>query len=89
MEVFKMPISARLDYSVINKLETISRLEGLSKSKVVAKSIIEYFNNHFPTNTPYELGKMYFGKTSSGKKDLSKNRKKYMKEKLHAKYSNN
>jgi hypothetical protein len=84
-----MPISARLDDTVITKLETISQLEGISKSKIIAKSIIEYFNHHVPTDTPYELGKNLFGQTKSDKKDLSTNRKKYLKERLNAKYRNN
>lgn len=84
-----MPISARLDETITNKIEIISQIQGLSKSKIIAKSIIEYFEKHIPKNTVYEMGKNFFGKHKSQKTDLSINRKKYLKDKFHEKYSNN
>ena len=84
-----MPISARLEDNITSKLEIISEFEGVSKSKIIAKSIIEYFERHIPRNTPYEIGKSFFGKHQSGKVNLSSNRKKYLKEKMHEKYCHN
>ncbi|MEW5693076.1 MAG: transcriptional regulator [Candidatus Hydrogenedentota bacterium] len=83
-----MSVSARLDDSILNKLNLISQIEGLSKSKIIAKSISEYFKRHIPDNTPYKIGELLFGKYQSGKSDLSSNRKKYLKEKLNEKYRN-
>lgn len=82
-----MPISARIDEEVQKKLEILSKAQGLSKSKIIAQSILEYFDNHFPVNSPYEIGKDLFGRYGSEKGDLSYNRKKYLKEKLSEKYS--
>jgi hypothetical protein len=38
--------------------------------------------------TPYELGKDLFGKSGSGKGDLSTNRKKYLSQLLKNKHAN-
>ena len=82
-----MPISARLDGEVQRKLNILSKTQGLSKLKITAQSIVEYFDNHFPPNSPYEIGKDLFGRYESGKEDVSYKRKKYLQEKLSEKYS--
>lgn len=79
-------ISARCDARVRNILNLLSQTENLPMSEIISKSVIEYYQNHFPNQSFIEMEKELFGKYSSGKKDLSVNRKKYLKDLLHEKH---
>ena len=54
---------------------------------VMKKALEPFFKKEKSAQTPYELGTDLFGKTGSGKKDLSTTYKKQVKQKLHAKHS--
>jgi hypothetical protein len=79
-------ITARCDRRVKELLMLVSRSEGLSMSDVIAKSVVEYHQNHFPGQALFVREQGMFGKYGSGKGDLSVGRKKYLKEKLDAKH---
>jgi len=77
-------ITLRLDPELERKIIFTAKRLGISKSELIRKSISNYLQNiSFPD--PWELGKKYFGKYSSGKGNLSRDRKKILKSKLQAK----
>lgn len=80
-------ISIRLDNDTEEKIKIISKNENISKSDVIKKALYLFFEHYNKKNSPYELGKVLFGKYGSGKNNLSKDYKKLLKGKLHEKYS--
>jgi len=78
--------TVRLNKEIDNKLSVIMEIEKSSKSEIIKKAIIEYYNLHIPNKTPYELGKDFFGKYGSDE-DLSTTYKQRLKEKLDAKHT--
>ncbi len=82
-------ITARCDTHVKEILHLLSHSERLSMSDVVAKSILEYYQKHFPDQSFCKEEQGLFGRYSSSKGDLSINRKQYLKEMLSEKHSRN
>lgn len=82
-------ITARCDTHIKETLQLLSQSERLSMSEVIAKSILEYHQRHFPNKSFLEVEKQLFGRYSSGKGDLSTKRKQYLKELLSGKHSHN
>jgi predicted DNA-binding protein len=80
-------ISIRLDNDTEEKIKIISKNENISKSDVIKKALDLFFEHYNKKNSPYELGKVLFGKYGSGKNNSSKDYKKLLKGKLHEKYS--
>lgn len=80
-------ISLRIKPELEKKLAFFVKTKGKSRSEIIVESILEYIQNHSTEKTPFELGKDLFGKHSSGQTDLSKNRKKYLKEKITQKHA--
>jgi RHH-type transcriptional regulator, rel operon repressor / antitoxin RelB len=80
-------ISLRLPAELEVKINSLARVEGRSRSEIVKESIVEYIERHTEMLTPYELGKDLFGKSGSGKGDLSINRKAHLKNLLKAKHA--
>ena len=78
--------TVRLNEDIDSKLAVLTDLEHTSKSEIIKKAIIEYYDQHIVDKTPYELGKELFGKYSSDK-DLSQSYKKRLMEKLNEKHS--
>ena len=78
-------ISLRIPPELEKKLNSIALAEGKSRSEIIKDSISEYISKHEKIITPFELGKDLFGTVSSGKIDLSQNRKKYYKQNLESK----
>ncbi len=81
-----MTITARLKGASGRKLRLLCKLEGVSITDVIKESLEEYFDRHVPSAAPYEIGKNLFGRFSSGRGDLSINRKKYLRKKLREKH---
>jgi RHH-type transcriptional regulator, rel operon repressor / antitoxin RelB len=77
-------ITLRLDPNLEKKISTVAKNLGLTKSDVIRKSLIEYLEK-LERPEAWELGKDYFGKYSSGQKNLSVDRKTILKEKIRAK----
>lgn len=80
-------ISLRIKPELEKTLSYFAEAKGKSRSEIIIESIKEYIENHSTEKTPFALGKDLFGKYSSGKTDLSKNRKKYLKERLSQKHA--
>lgn len=81
-------ISARCNAYVKNILNLLSQTENLPMSEIISKSVIEYYQNHFPNQSFLEIEKELFGKysSSSGKRDLSVKRRQYLKDTLHERH---
>ena len=82
-----MPATIRLSKELEEKLRRIAIAERKSKSKLIKEALVHFFETRDNNNSPYELGKEYFGKYGSGRTDLSINRKKLLRDKIRAKSS--
>lgn len=76
--------TVRLNKDIEDKLSILTELEKTSKSELIKKALIEYYNSHVKKETPYELGKDLFGKFGSDE-DLSTTYKTKIKEKIKKK----
>ena len=76
----------RLNDDLDNKLALLKEMENTTKTEIIKKAIIEYYEHHITKKTPYEMGKELFGKYGSDS-DLSKKYKERLKEKYSAKHS--
>jgi Arc/MetJ-type ribon-helix-helix transcriptional regulator len=79
-----MTISLRLDEQLQRELERAARAAGVSKSEVIRRSLQEFLSRRSNQRTPWELGQHLFGCYGSGRGDLSTNRKRLVREKVHA-----
>ncbi len=77
-------ITLRLDPELEKIVQNTAQKLGVSKSELIRKSISEYLNK-IKTPSPWDTGKSYFGKYSSGQENLSTDRKTLLKTKLAAK----
>lgn len=77
-------LTLRLDSELERKLTNIAEALGISKSAIVRKGLQLYLKN-IEQNNAWEAGKDLFGKHSSGRTDLSSNRKNILKQKLRDK----
>lgn len=82
-------ITARCDVRIKKILLLLSKSERLSMSDVIAKSVFEYHQRHFPDQSFFKEEQKLFGRYSSDKGDLSIKRKQYLKEMLGGKHSHN
>jgi predicted transcriptional regulator len=80
-----MSISLRLNSGLERKLNQHARMIGLPKSQFIRNLISDYFKKKSENLTPWQLGQKVFGQEGSGRGNLSTDRKKIFKEKLHAK----
>ena len=80
-----MTITVRVDKEFEATLETLASREGVSKSALIRQCLEEFVDRKKSETTPWSLGKTVFGKHGSGKGNLSVNRKKIIREKIHAK----
>lgn len=79
-----MTIAIRLDKALERSLERCAEDEKTPKSELIRQCLREYLGRKRAAKTPWELGKELFGKFGSGRPDLSMNRKKIVREKIHA-----
>ena len=77
-------ITLRLDPELEQTINLVADQLGLSKSELIRKSISDFLAK-LEKPSPWVLGNELFGKYASGQNDLSKNRKKLLKEKIQAK----
>lgn len=80
-------ISLRLSNDLDEKLNQIAKNEKISKSEIVKRALVLYFEDYQKTHSPYDLGEDLFGKYGSGNGTLSQNYKSILKGKLREKYS--
>ncbi len=78
--------TVRLNSNLENKISALVALEHVSKSEIIKKAILEYYDHHLQTSSPYELGKGLFGKYGA-EDDLSSTYKKRLLEQLSEKYT--
>jgi len=81
-----MMTSIRLNNEILNKIFTLTEIEKTTKSEIIKKAIIQYYEKHARDISPYELGKELFGRYGSNE-SLSENYKMQIKEKLHEKHT--
>ena len=78
--------TVRLNDEIDTKLSTLIEIEKLTKSEIIKRAIIEYYEKYMNKKTPYELGNEYFGKFGSND-ELSSTYKTKVREKLNEKHS--
>lgn len=78
--------TVRLNNDILNKIDTLTKIEKTSKSEIIKKAIIEYYDIRSKDLTPFKLGADLFGRYGSSN-SLSSNYKIKLKEKLHEKHS--
>ena len=76
--------TARLPLETRNKLLTLSRIKGKTKSDIIKESLDMYYEREESEIDSYTLGLPYFGKYNLGEGDLSTTYKQRIKEKLRA-----
>ena len=76
----------RLNEDIDTKLTLLKEVEKTTKTEIIKKAIVEYYEQHIQKKTPYEIGKSLFGRYGS-ESDLSQSYKAKLKDKLNAKYS--
>lgn len=79
-------ITLRLDPALEEAVCSTAKNLGVSKSDLIRKSIVEYLDK-LESPSAWELGRDYFGRYSSGMKNLSVDRKKILQERIRAKIS--
>lgn len=77
-------LTLRLSSEIEEKLNNLAELLGIPKSEIVRKSLKIYLKQ-LEKNNAWVAGKSLFGKYSSGKSDLSENRKVILQQKLRDK----
>jgi lipase chaperone LimK len=77
-------LTLRLSPDMEEKLNNIAEMLGIPKSEIVRKSLRAYLKQ-LEQNNAWAAGKSLFGKYSSGKSNLSENRKAILKQKLQDK----
>ena len=78
-----MAITVRVDSKLEQELEAIAKAEGVTKSNLIRECLVEYLKSKKSHLSPWDLGKDFFGKSGSGKGNLSKDRKQIIREKIH------
>jgi len=78
--------TVRLNKDIDSKLSILIEIEKSSKSEIIKKAIIEYYNQHVQEKSSYEIGKELFGKYGSNE-HIAENYKQKVKEKLHEKHA--
>lgn len=77
-------ITLRLDKKLEQQINNTAKYLGLSKSELIRKSISEYLNKLKQPNA-WDIGEDLFGKYSSGRGNLSSDRKELIKSTIKAK----
>ena len=81
-----MSVSVRLDQELEQALRIQAARAEVAISDFIREAIKEKLARMDSAASPYELGKDSFGKYSSGQSELSANRKKLIRERLHAQH---
>ena len=77
--------SVRLPQHIEKKLNALSSQKNKSRSVIIREALVEYIAKEETNSHPFEIGKKYFGKRSSGDTNRSVTYKSRIKEKLHDK----
>ena len=82
-----MTISLRLDQELTNKLDSLARARGVSRSVLIRECLEEFLSREQQRPSAWELGKELFGRVGSGRRTLAGDRKQIVKERVRAKAS--
>ena len=77
--------TASLPADTRNKLLTLSKIKGRTKSDIIKESLDMYYEREENDLDSFTLGEGYFGKYGSAEDNLSTTYKERIKEKLRAK----
>ena len=77
----------RLTHEMEEALKIISEQEERSKSDIIKQALTEFLDRCSNSKSAYDIGRDLFGLHGSGQKNLSRDYKKLLKEKLHAKHA--
>jgi len=76
----------RLNDDLNSKLLALKNIEQVTKTEIIKRAIVEYYEHHVNEKTPYELGEELFGRFGDDP-DLSVSYKSKLKRKLHEKHT--
>ena len=76
--------TVRLPIDTRNRLVSLARLKGKTKSDIIKESLDRYYEEEAGGVDSFTLGLPYFGKYSSGESDLSTTYKQRIREKIRA-----
>ncbi|MCK5897744.1 MAG: CopG family transcriptional regulator [Methylococcales bacterium] len=79
-------LTLRLDSQLEQTIKILSQQMGISKSELIRKSILEFIDRS-EAPSAWTLGEGVFGNHTSGQGNLSKDRKRLLKEQLLLKMS--
>jgi predicted transcriptional regulator len=85
-----MTLTVRLDPQLEEQLDSYCRKRRKTKTEVLTTLLRDHLTAASDaTRTPYELAREFglIGTIASGRRDASRNRKRYLREKLRAKHS--
>ncbi|HPB81970.1 MAG TPA: ribbon-helix-helix protein, CopG family [Spirochaetota bacterium] len=80
-------ISVRLTQEEEHKLNQVAKEENMSKTDIIKRALMYYFDERRERKTAYDLGEDFFGRHGSGKGNLSEDYKTIVKERLREKHS--
>jgi hypothetical protein len=80
-------ISVRLTQEEEHTLNQVAKEENMSKTEIIKRALMCYFDERRERKTAYELGEDLFGRHGSGRGNLSEDYKTILKERLREKHS--
>ncbi|HON80020.1 MAG TPA: DUF6290 family protein [Spirochaetota bacterium] len=80
-------ISVRLTQEEEHTLNQVAKEENMSKTEIIKRALMYYFDERRERKTAYELGEDLFGRHGSGRGNLSEDYKTILKERLREKHS--
>ncbi len=78
-------MTVQLNEQLRQNLEALASQRGVSSAELIEQCLEEFVGGAQNGGSPWRLGEKLFGKFGSGRGDLSRNRKKIVREKIHAK----
>ncbi len=77
-----MTISFRLDQELKEKLDSLARARGVSRSDLIRECLKDFLSREEQRPSAWELGKELFGRIGSGHRTLARDRKQIVKERI-------
>ncbi len=81
-----MSVTVRLPVPLEKELARAASRKRVSKSQLIRDCLQAFLNADADVPVAWELGKDLFGKVGSGRSDLSRNRKRIVRDKLNARH---
>jgi len=77
----------RLSPELEEKLEQMAKNQHRTKSEIIKRALEDYLDRQERAPTAYDLGKDLFGRYGSGRNDLSREYKKFLRKKISEKHA--